>query len=181
MGCGCGKKKELAAAIVAGSTVYSIDADDWGPVYWKILHCFAAHCGGIGDPITDVDDARTMELLVGQLGFVLPCEECQGHARTWTEQHPFSWVGLRGAALRGSVELWLFAFHNAVRERKGQPIMYATLSEARAVYVDCKIQPCEIDVLTNSAKYAIDHRIVKAPAWKRWYQEFNRFRLRTGA
>jgi hypothetical protein len=181
MGCGCGKKKELAAAMVAGSVVYSADAEEWGPVYWKVLHCFAAHCGLIGDPITDADDARTMDVLVGQLGFVLPCDECQAHARAWLAEHPVSWTGLRGIALRGSIQLWLFAFHNAVRERKGQPIMFATLAEANAAYVECKVQPCEIEVLTNAAKYAIDHQIVKPAAWKRWYQEFNRFRLRVGA
>jgi Erv1 / Alr family len=181
MGCGCGKKKALAAAMVAGSVIDSIDADDWGPVFWKILHCFAAHCGLIGDTISDGDDARTMELLVGQLGYVLPCEECQGHARTWINEHPFAWTGLRGATLRNSIQLWLFTFHNAVRERKGQPIMFPTLAEALATYVECNIQPCEIEVLTVAAKYAIDHRIIKPPAWKRWYQEFNRFRLRTGA
>ena len=181
MGCGCGKKKALAAAMVAGSVIDSIDADEWGPVFWKILHCFAGKCGLIGDVISDGDDARSMEFLVGQLGAVLPCEECQSHARAWIADHPFNWNGLRGAALRDSVQLWLFTFHNAVRLRNEQPIMFATLAEATAAYVECQIQPCEIEVLTIAAKYATDNRIVKPAIWKRWYQEFNRFRLRVGA
>lgn len=181
MGCGCGKKKELAATMVAGSVVYSADAEEWGPVFWKILHCFAGNCGRIGDLITDADDARTMSLLIGQLGFVLPCVECQSHARTWLTDYPVNWTGLRGTTLRNSIQLWLFTFHNAVRARKGQPIMFATLAEANTTYIECKIQPCEIEVITNSAKYAIDHQIVRLVAWKRWYQEFNRFRLRVGA
>lgn len=180
MGCGCGKKKELAAAMVAGGVIDSIDAEEWGPVFWKVLHCFAGNCGLIGDRITDADDARTMSLLIAQLGFVLPCEECQGHARIFLATYPISWTGLRSTALRNSIQLWLFTFHNAVRARKGQPIMFDTLTEANAAYIECKIQPCEIEVLTNAAKYAIDHQIVKLTAWKRWYQEFNRFRLRVG-
>jgi hypothetical protein len=181
MGCGCGKKKALAAAIVAGSVVDSIDVDEWGPAYWKILHCLSARLGMIGDAISDTDEARFMEYLVGHLGEVIPCEECQGHAAAYIEAHPIRWIGERGPTFRGAVELWLMNFHNDVRGRKGQPIEILDLEAYEAAYIDCKIVDCELDIVARSAKYAIDHNIVRPAAWKRWMTEFRKLRLAVGA
>ncbi len=181
MGCGCGKKKALAAAIVAGTVIDSIDAEDWGPVYWKILHLLGNRIGMIGDAISDTDQARAMEFLVGHLGDVLPCDECQIHAAAYIAAHPIQWLGLRASVLRGTVSLWLLQFHNAVRERKGQPIMISTLAEYEAAYNEETIQPCEVDVITRAATYAINHQIVKVAIWKRWFTEFKKLRLSVGA
>ena len=181
MGCGCGKKKALAAAIVAGSVVDSIDADEWGPVYWKILHCLSVRIGMIGDVISDTDHARAMEYLVGHLGEVIPCDECQGHARTYIEAHPIRWIGLRGMTLRVAVETWIMDFHNDVRSRKGQEIEVADLAAYEATYDGCTIIECEMEVITRAAKYAIDHNIVRPANWKRWMTEFRKLRLSVGA
>lgn len=181
MGCGCGKKKALAAAIVSGSVVDSIDADEWGPVYWKILHCLSVRIGMIGDAITDTDQARAMEFLVKHLVDVIPCNECQDHARTYIEGHPISWIGLRTLTLRQTVSNWLLDFHNDVRTRKGQAIEVADLTAYEAAYDGCTIMECEIEVITRAAKYAIDHNIVKPAAWKRWMTEFKKLRLSVGA
>lgn len=181
MGCGCGKKKEQAAAIVAGSVVDSIDADEWGPVFWKVLHCLSVRLGMIGDVISDTDQARAMEFLVGHLGEVIPCNECQGHAATYISAHPISWNGLRGATLRGTVEAWLMNFHNDVRGRKGQKLEVADLATYEATYRGCTVAPCELEVLARAAKYSIDHNIVKPASWKRWMTEFKKLRLSVGA
>ena len=180
MGCGCGKNKEHARAIVAGSVVDSIDVDEWGPAYWHVLHCLAHNIGKIDDPINCNDQARALEYLVGNLGFVLPCNECQGHARDYFQANRFSLVGLRGATLRGVAELWLLNFHNAVRERNKQAIIVSTVDELAGVYDGCTIIKCTEDILGRAAKYAMDHGIVKAAAWKRWTTEFRRLKLSVG-
>jgi hypothetical protein len=72
MGCGCGKKAAASAAMVAATIVDSMETADWGPVFWKVLHCFSVRVGFIGDRLIDTDHARSMELLIEQLGSVLP-------------------------------------------------------------------------------------------------------------
>lgn len=181
MGCGCGKNKEHAAAIVAGSVVDSIDVDEWGPAYWHILHCLAHRIGGLDDPVNCTDQARALEYLVGHLGEVLPCEECQGHAREYFRANRLMIVGLQGSTLRNTAELWLLNFHNAVRTRNGQPIMIATIDGLAEIYDGCTIIKCTEDTLARSAKYAIDHGIVKAPAWKRWMTDYRKLKLSVGA
>jgi hypothetical protein len=181
MGCGCGKKKAQAAAIVAGSVVDSIDAEEWGPVYWKLLHCLSVRIGLMGDVISDTDQARAMEYLVGHLVDVIPCDECQGHARTYIEAHPIRWLGLRNSTLRVAVERWLLDFHNDVRARLSQAIEVADLAVYEAAYEGCTMAECEMEVIARAAKYAIDHNIVKPANWKRWMTEFKKLRLSVGA
>ena len=121
-----------------------------------------------------------LEYLIGHLGFVLPCSECQGHARDYFQNNRLGLVGLQGAVLRGTAELWLLNFHNAVRMRKGQEIMISTVDGLASVYDGCTIIKCTEDILGRAAKYAMDHRIVKAAAWKRWTTEFRKLKLSVG-
>ena len=181
MGCGCGKNKEHARAIVAGSVVDSIDVDEWGPAFWHVLHCLAHNIGKIDDPINCADQARALEYLIGHLGEVIPCNECQSHAAAYYSSNRLSLVGLRGSVLRGTAELWLLNFHNAVRERKGQEIMVSSIDGLAAIYDGCTIIQCTEDTLSRSAKYAIDHNIVKPAAWKRWMTEYRKLKLSVGA
>jgi hypothetical protein len=181
MGCGCGKNKEHARAIVAGSVVDNIDVDEWGPAYWHVLHCLAHKMGAYEDMINCMDQGRLFEYIVGHLGDVLPCSECQSHASDYFRANRLTLVGLRGAALRGTAELWLLNFHNAVRTRKGQEIIVSSIDGLNAIYDTCTIIQCTEDILTRAAKYAIDHNIVKAAAWKRWMMEFRKLKLSVGA
>jgi hypothetical protein len=182
MGCGCGKKRAESAAMVAASIVDNMEPSEWGPVFWKILHCFSVRVGMIGDKLSDTDQARAMELLIGNLGEVLPCEACQGHFKEYLAgAGPLGFVGRYGVALRGAVELWLLNLHNAVRTRLEQPIMISTVAEYETAYADCTLEPCELEILGRAAKYAIDHGIVKPAAWKRWFTEFKRLKITLGA
>jgi hypothetical protein len=181
MGCGCGKSKEHARAIVAGSVIDSIDVDEWGPAYWHILHCLAHRIGGLDDPVNCTDQARALEYLIAHLGYVIPCNECQSHALEYFRSNRLTLVGLQGAFLRNTAELWLLNFHNSVRLRNNQPIMVSTIAELAPIYDNCTIIMCTEDTLARSAKYAIDHGIVKAPAWKRWTTEYRKLKLSVGA
>ena len=182
MGCGCGKKKAESAAMVAASIVDSMETSEWGPVFWKVLHCFSIRVGMIGDRISDTDQARAMEYLVGHLGEVLPCEACQAHFKSYLESAgPLNWVGKYGVALRGAIELWLLDLHNSVRVRLEQPVIISTVSEYEEAYAGCTLEPCELEIVARAAKYALDHNIVKAAAWKRWFTEFKRLKISLGA
>jgi hypothetical protein len=181
MGCGCGKKAAESAAVVASTIIHSMETTEWGPVFWKVLHCFSIRVGFIGDRLIDTDQARSMELLIGLLGDVLPCETCQRHFKEWIGGHSLGFVGTYGSQLRCAIELWLLNFHNAVRGRLGASIEVNTVAEYEALYKGCKIEKCEIDMLGRAAKYAIDRNIIKPSTWKRWFTEFKKLKVMLGA
>lgn len=174
MSCGCSKKKGFAGSITIGERT-SVSPEEWGPPLWKFLHCSAWRIGRSGNPLMDADDGRHIELLVTHLPEILPCKECQAHAREYiAANRPTGWSSLRGAALYGTVSAWLSTFHNSVRVRQGkEPITGES-------YDGCTMAECEYKIIVDSVVYAASVGWVKKDAWKRWQRTFNQFRLQIG-
>jgi hypothetical protein len=175
MGCSCGKK---------GTAPGQISVSDfkepcvWGPAYWRILHTMAERVGAMNNPLLDTDRARTMETLVRTLALVLPCAECQAHFKN--EAPAIAWVGLYGPVLTFAVSQWLFNFHNAVRQRLGQPIMLDTSEACSALYGTTTITDKDVQIIEAAASYAIANNIVKQPVWKKWFSTFKLLRVMLG-
>ena len=175
MSCGCSKKRGgLSGSLLIGERT-SVAPEEWGPVMWKFLHCSAWRIGRTGSPLVDADEGRHMELLVGHLPEVLPCRECQAHAREYIlANRPTGWSGLRGDALRSAVVGWLETFHNTVRVRQGKEIV---VGES---YEGCSVATCEYKIIVDSIVYATTLGWVKKDAWKRWQRTMGELRLLIG-
>ena len=158
-----------------------LDPPEWGPILWKLLHCLAEKTGGSGNKMVDTDQANYMESILGQLPLILPCTECQAHAAEYLKQIPVpSLKGLYGIALQSTVREWLFAFHNAVRLRKEQPILVNTVEECAALYVNCSVPKCEYTSFVQSVAAAVRQGWVRIDHWRKWYSYSERMRILSG-
>jgi Erv1 / Alr family len=99
----------------------------WGPALWSLFHTLAAKSGkktGIRAGVTiESEEKRIWRSLLLAFRSTIPCPACQKHyneylaTRTWLV--PFE---TKGAEWGSKLVAWFFAFHNAVRSSKGQPI-----------------------------------------------------------
>lgn len=186
MGCNCGRKKngaaaEAQAALVARE-IHPLDPTEWGPILWKILHCFAEHLGSSGSPNIDADQAVAMETLIGLLPVVIPCQECQQHAAEYLRDVPLPPLrGLGGDTLRRAVRAWLYAFHQAVRARKGQDTqLVPTVDACAEMYRGCTVAKCEYTAFIQSVAAAVRQGWVRMPDWRRWYAACEKMRVMSG-
>ncbi len=182
MGCGCGKK-------AVGGTVHFMGREgstlteptEWGPILWKYLHSLAEKSGTSNNQITDADQGKCLEIMLGTLPLVVPCTECQGHAAAYLAGNPLPpLTELRGDALRSAAREWLFHFHNHVRNTKGQPILVNTLDECAAQYANSFVPKCEYTAFVQSVAYAVRQGWVRIDHWRKWYTTSEKCRLLIG-
>jgi len=180
MGCGCGAKKAGVAA-PALQTDQLLAPTEWGPILWKYLHCIAEKIGSSGNKIIDTDQANYTETMLTMLPLVIPCTECQGHASNYLASNPVpSLNGLYGQELQRITREWLFAFHNAVRIQKEQPIIINTVEDCRLAYVNIAVPKCEYTAFIQSVAAAVRQGWVKIENWRKWYSNSERIRIITG-
>jgi len=180
MSCGCGKRKGGNVTVLADHEINLADGA-WGPILWKYLHCVAEKIGMSGNAIVDTDQANYMETLLTMLPLVLPCKECQAHAATYIGLHPVPLLrGLYNTSLRNAVREWLFAFHNAVRMSKEQPILVSTVEECEALYANCGVPKCEYSFFIKSIAAAVRLGWVRIDNWRKWYSNSERVRILSG-
>lgn len=181
-GCGCGKKN-------AGGTVHFMGRDgnslteptEWGPILWKYLHTLAEKSGTTNNPITDADQAKCMETMLGTLPLIVPCPECQAHAAAYLAGNPLPpFTELRGDALRTAAREWIFRFHNHVRATKGQPILMNTAQECATGYANGFVPKCEYTAFVQSVAFAVRSGIVRIDHWRKWYSTSEKCRLLVG-
>jgi len=178
MGCGCGKKKGPTIHFMGQGNGQEADAEEWGPIMWRYMHCLIQRIGHSGNPIMDTDQANYLEFMLQNFGAVVPCQECQAHAVQYTHQnHPPQLKGLYGENLRRTAQQWLCHFHNAVRERKGQPIQIHNIEQLEAEYNDCFVAQCEFTLLTQSVAFAVRHGWVRVDLWRKWFNYSERMRV----
>jgi len=171
--CECGK------GFVMPKYLTELTVDTWGPTFWKLLHVTATRLGG-GDLMVDEDAANNMTYLLQHLHEVLPCKDCQAHAKTYVFEHKFKPRGLYGADLRTYVETYLLNFHNAVRTRKGQPILITSIEEYHAAWSTVKIIPCDEEDLKLFFDYGKTYGILNYASLTLWLNVFKRQRLLLG-
>jgi hypothetical protein len=176
----CMRKKTRVAQFFADSLAVSGNPNEWGPVFWNVLHILAERCGK-GHPSVDADQARCFDFLITALPLVLPCAECSEHARTYIASRPFRCTGKVGVELSIYVRTWLLEFHNTVRLRQGKTIEIKTLEELAAHYEGDTITDEEIKLIVNNVTYGIRMSLVKMDNWKRWTTQFSKLRLFVGA
>jgi hypothetical protein len=181
MPCGCGKKNSGTVHFMGQASIDIPDPVEWGPIVWKYLHCLSEKIGHTGNPIVDNDQASYMETLINNLHLILPCPECQAHASAYIASNPPPTLkGLRGENLRSAARIWLFTFHNQVRNMKEQPILVNTVEACRELYSGCFVPKCEYTLFVQNVAYAVKQNWVKIDNWRKWYSNSEKLRIITG-
>jgi hypothetical protein len=182
MGCGCGKKKGPTIHFMGQGNGHEADPEEWGPIMWRYMHCLIQRIGYSGNSIIDTDQANYLEMMFNNFSSILPCLECQNHARQYMSQNPPpSLKGLYGENLRKTAQLWLFNFHNAVRQRKGQTIQIHNIEQLETEYGECFVAQCEFTILTQSVSYAVRNGWVRVDLWRKWFSYSERMRVLVGS
>lgn len=94
---------------------------EWGNCTWKTAHHFA-----MAYPCEPTaQDKRQMKTWITSLCHNLPCEECQGHCKTYVASNP------PDVTSSCSLQAWWFEFHNAVNKRLKKPVFTAAQYQKR--------------------------------------------------
>lgn len=176
--CNCGRRLDPSLNIDMYMQLNPIDPVEWGPILWRYLHSISERIGQSGSPSIDFDEATYLENMIQLLPKILPCQTCQDHARTYLQdEHPLPALrGLTGATLRQTARQWLFTFHNAVRTKKGQPIIVETLEEYTTLYASASISQAEYSKFIEAVAAAARINWVRLEDWRIWYNFSERIR-----
>jgi len=181
MPCGCGKKRTGTVHFMGQTGNDTPDPAEWGPIIWKYLHCLTEKIGFSGNILVDTDQANYMETLINTLHLIIPCPECQEHAKSYISKNPLPPLkGLQSENLRSTVRVWLYSFHNAVRILKGQTIIIGSVEACREHYNGCFLPKCEYTLFIQNVAYAVRQNWVKIDNWKKWYSTSEKLRILIG-
>jgi hypothetical protein len=147
---------------------------------WKYLHISAERIGRSTNPVLEADSANAIQLIVSGLPDILPCAECQAHARSYLQDHKFTTKDLTGPALRIYVREYLFTFHTAVRAQKGQPVVVGTPEACAALFDAATISGDDDRRMADYFRYALLYRIINSTKYMRWWDIVRRLRLMLG-
>ncbi|NDG32589.1 hypothetical protein EB118_21265, partial [bacterium] len=176
-----------AAGSAAGSPgedieyITDISPSDWGPLLWKFFHILSERVGRSGVDSLDRDMALALEFIVDNIPSILPCFDCQNHARAYIRSHPFGQVKTkRGAELQAFARQYFYDFHNHVRVSTGKPIMVASVEDCKKMYEVMEWQKCEMEQAVEYFSFGVHHSIIKSDIYKRWMMQVHKIRLIAG-
>jgi hypothetical protein len=137
----------------------------WGPYMWKLLYTLADHIGKNHD--NSEKEAELITFIVGNLGTVLPCVECQVHFKQYYIKNPFDtkWLLLKGDTLRYTVMKWLWELQNYIRTIQNKHIMVQTVEIAINLYRDYIIPVDEFNYIRMCIDSATNKGMVH-PAYR---------------
>lgn len=151
--------------------------DIWGPLLWKLLHLLASKLGG-SDPLLKTDMANTIHIIVTKLPTILPCSDCQNHARSYLLTNKFD--PRNREDMREYTENYLFQFHNTVRTMLGKPLIFTSLAEVRACYATQSFSKTDTTNLSEYLASGVQFRIVNREALSMWNTQISRLRSLVG-
>ncbi len=166
MPCACqsGKNTKLV-------TIYTPDI--WGPPLWKLLHILASRLGST-DPLLNTDCANTFHILLNKLPTILPCMDCQRHAKAYLLANKFD--PRNRPDLRLYSQTYLFRFHNAVRTMLGKPLLFNTVEEVKLYYASQVFSAAENTNLAQTLSSGVQLRYVSRDALTMWNTHVSRLR-----
>lgn len=167
----CPKKKRT---LPDGRIILEFDNSEWGPQFWKVLHCLAAKVGNVPNIVKD--QSTDFFCIMNYLGKILPCKICQSHYTDYLHKHKLTWskVFKDGKELRTLIQKWLLELHNHIRLEKNQEIQIKTTEEYVALYSSCSVKEYDIQLLVDAVTHAVKIGIVKYEEAKRWLTCFRR-------
>jgi len=101
----------------------------WGPALWSLFHTLAAKSGrstvvrmGVS---VEAEEKRIWRSIMLAFRSTIPCPACQKHYNEYLAIHSLQPVfEKKGSEWGPAIRNWFFAFHNAVRSSKGQPLEF---------------------------------------------------------
>ena len=176
--CSCRKKINIGAppTLPVFRSVETSPAE-WGPSLWKLLHITAEHIGMSGKPIIDTDAGQHLQYIINNIGDVLPCPDCQKHAREYLFTNKFNAKDKFGEELQIYVRKYMFDFHNAVRGRTTQPTVVDTVDHCKTLYGSLVFDGGDTIKLNNIFKIAVAHRVIKGEKYTAWSVKMHKLRL----
>jgi hypothetical protein len=136
----------------------------WGPALWRILHAAAEKAGRNPIPVLQVDEVRSLELLVRSFPATLPCPTCQKHSSDYLRAHPLTWVSLKGPDATPVIRRWFFDFHNHVSGAKDPPAAAFTYEDVESTYAPVECVEEQVTIVLRQLTLAINHNWVKHDA-----------------
>jgi len=99
----------------------------WGPALWSLFHSLAAKSGKRNEVRAGVsieaEEKRIWRSMMLAFRSTIPCPACQKHYNEYLLSHPLAPIlEVKGSDWGSRLRIWFYAFHNAVRGSKGQPL-----------------------------------------------------------
>lgn len=176
--CSCSKKINTRSLVpdaeLGGAPELTVEM--WGPLMWKHLHVMSDRIGTVGDYNTA---ARHFSRLVHDLPDMLPCYVCRTHAKQYLLDNTFS-CNYRASAeeLRAYCREYFFKFHQAVRVRKEQPILIATIDDYKTYYASVDLTVEDTNKLRGYLEYSRRKYLIKSP--NNWFRYVNDVKILCG-
>lgn len=97
--------------------------DTWGPALWSIFHSLAERSGFQTTEVKEQEEKRLWRSLFMVLRLSIPCPKCQRHYNEYLNKNPYHvFFSKKRVEWGNAIREYLWTFHNAVRESKGQPL-----------------------------------------------------------
>ena len=94
--------------------------EEWGPIFWSVIHLFAERSGKQNNTLTQGDEMRSWPLFVKRFVPCIPCPYCRDHATLWIAAFPFSPPD-DYTQCYSYIRTWWWRFHEAVNLKLGKP------------------------------------------------------------
>lgn len=153
----------------------------WGPPLWRILYSITEYLGR--DQRRYTKEAHAITFLIGNLGAILPCIECQRHYHNYYYSQKISviWYKLVGEDIKNIPRIWLWRLHNSIRERNTQPIIVSTTEQLNSMYKNVKINKEDLDIFYKYAKSAIENGVINQQTFELWWSKLQNLIAITGS
>jgi hypothetical protein len=88
--------------------------------------------------------------------------------------------GLYGDTLRHTARQWLFDFHNNVRQRKEQPILFTQAEECIAAYQGKHLSKADYQRFVQTVASAVRQGWIRMDPWRKWFSHSEKLRILSG-
>ena len=174
--CSCQKKRDLELLRQKQVVLQNVPAtsnDLWGPILWKFLHVAAERSYSTKFYIDTTNLGYIWNNIIQRLPYVLPCPDCQAHARTYLQDHPFDATDYRGQDLQSYVRQYIFEFHTDVRIQKGQPTLVNSIEECQRLYETQEYAQLNTDTLLVYFRIAMKYQVVQSMPFNKWKMNYD--------
>ncbi len=175
--CSCQKKRDLELLRqrqIVTQNVPATSNDLWGPILWKFLHVAAERSYSTKFYIETNDLRHIWNHIIQKLPNVLPCPDCQSHARKYLQDHPFDASDYTGQDLQSYVRQYIFDFHTDVRRQKGQPTLVNTIEECQRLYESQDYTQLNTDTLMVYFRIGMKYHVVQSTSFKKWKMNYDK-------
>jgi hypothetical protein len=147
--------------------------EEWGPLFWLLLHTLAEKAGKQTNTIMMGDEQRAWPLFLKTLSPVIPCPYCRLHLDHYIQTHPFD-LPMDYYAWKDYIPLYFYNLHESVNVRLEKPSF--PFSSLSTTYNDTSRIKATLAHLEKIQERAIKMGGVSLFYWRAWLKQFNMLR-----